>query len=72
MRRSGNPTCVAGNGRRVLRFREIESAVPDFVSRHGSAVSCKSPVFRLYYQENTGAHACRSAPSALFFVQPIA
>jgi hypothetical protein len=63
---------VAGNGRQVLRFKEIESAAPDFVSRHGSTLPCKSPVFRLYDQENTGAHACRFALSGLFFVRPVA
>ena len=41
----------------------------DFVSRRGARSLCKSPVFRLYYQENTGVHACKSAPSALFFVR---
>ena len=30
--------------------------------------TCKSPVFRLYYQENTGANACKCEAGRLFFV----
>jgi 3-keto-disaccharide hydrolase len=30
---------------------------------------CKSPVFRLYHQENTGADACKSEAARLFFAQ---
>jgi hypothetical protein len=37
--------------------------------RRDGGIPCKSAVFRLYYQENIGAHACKSAPSALFFVR---
>ena len=34
---------------------------------------CKSPVFRLYYQENSGADACKCRASGLFFahVSPV-
>jgi len=31
---------------------------------------CKSPVFRLYYQEKAGLPACKSAAAALFFGRP--
>jgi hypothetical protein len=41
------------------------------MSHAEGAVPCKSPVFRLFYQEKSSANACRFAAAALFFVPAI-
>jgi hypothetical protein len=53
---------VAGNDRRFFCRRR-----PDAATRRPRP--CRFPVFHLYYQENTGADACKCAATGLFFCE---
>ena len=70
-------SAVSKDGSRARAVRAAHGSRRDLLTMRSRCKSkmrsrlCKSPVFRLYYQEKTGADACKCGPSGLFFAQDL-